>query len=141
MPKKKLKPAIDAIEILSVITLFALGGWMLQMNWRNPLHVGWIPSGSLLMAGGIACAWLIWIRRGTERATLLPILVVLNSSSLVEHIFKWQAREEDFGWTMGYSLLIVLILAGTISEEIAHRNAAAKDATRELKLFAQEDRL
>lgn len=141
MAQKKSKSALYSTEMLLALALFAIGGWQLYIAWDNPRHVGYIPSGSLLMTGSTACAWLIWIRRGSQRSTLLPIMLVLSSSILVEHILKWQAKEESPAWTAANGILVTLMLAAMIAEKITHRKLLVLEAACEAKFFEQEDRL
>ncbi|MDP1587539.1 MAG: hypothetical protein Q8M07_07355 [Prosthecobacter sp.] len=147
MTKKKPPFAFSAIgafkcfEMLLAIFLFAHGSRMLNLGWVNPRHVGWVPSGALLMIGGVACAWLVWQRRGTQRATTAPMMFFMTSANLVEGILKWRAKEEEAEWPTAYCVLVVLFLFIIIWEEVIQRRQAAKDSTRESKWFDEEDRI
>ena len=147
MVKKRSRLAFSAIgafkclEVLLAIFLMAHGSRMLNLGWFNPRHVGWVPSGVLLMIGGIVCAWLIWHRRGTERATTAPMMFFMTSASLLEGILKWRAREEGAEWPTAYCVLVVLFLFIIIWEEVIQRRQAAKDSTRESKWFDEEDKI
>ena len=147
MVKKKSRFAFSSIaafkcyEMLLAICLFALGGSNLQTGWDNPGYVGWVPSGVLLMIGSIACAWLIWHRRGSRRATISTMLFLMSSSSLVQGILKWRAKEEGAEWPTTDSIFAVIFLSLIIWEEVIQRREAAKDSTRESKWFDEEDRI
>jgi hypothetical protein len=138
MLTKRSKSEFEYIDVLLVLALLAIGGWQMYMAWNNPRHVGWIPSATVSMIGSMACAWLIWKRRGTQRSSLLPIMLVLNSSILVEHILKWQAGEEGPVLTVVNGLLVAFLLWVMTSEEITHRKFLALEAAYDLKPFAPE---
>lgn len=131
---------IKFIESVLAIFVFGQGAWMAHLGWNNPRHVGWIPSGAILMTGMIACTYLVWRRRGTERSTLGPIMFTLQLAQFVEGILKWRAKEEGAVWPTLSCVLAVLFLALIVWEEITHRKDAAKDSIRESKWFDEEDR-
>ncbi len=131
---------IKFIESIVAICFFGAGARMAHSGWNSPGHVGWIPSGAILMTGMIVCAYLVWRRRGTERSTLVPIMFTLQLAQFVEGILKWLAKEEGAVWPTVHCVLAVLFLALIVWEAITHRTEAAKDSTRESKWFDEEDR-
>ncbi len=133
--------AFKAFEALLAISLFILGGWTMRFGWDDPNLVGWIPSGALLLIGSMACACLIWRRHGTQRSTLLPLMFVQSSASLAEGILKWRTKEEGARWPMTLSILVVLMLAFMIVEEIHRRKQATRDAVFESTLPGTDDRV
>jgi hypothetical protein len=147
MVKKKSRFAFSSIgafkcyEMLLAIFLFAHGGSKAHTGWDNPRHIGWIPSGAFLMIGGIACACLIWQRRGSRRATISTMLFFMSSSSLVQGVLKWRAKEEGAVWPTADCIFSVIFLSLIIWEEIIQRREVAKDSTRESKWFDEEDKI
>jgi hypothetical protein len=139
--KKSSFTAPNGFEMLLVVLLFYHGGWQMNIAWDNPRHVGWIPSGTLLTIGSMACAWLIWQRRGAQRSTIVPMILVMNSSDLVKGILEWRAKKEGAEWPTTYCIFVALILALMIAEEINHRKQVALEAACESKIFSMEDSL
>ena len=131
---------IKVIESMLAIFVFGQGAWMAHLAWNNSRHVGWIPSGAILMTGMIACAYLVWMRRSTERSTLVPIMFTMQLANFVEGILKWRAKEEDAEWPTINCVLAVLFLALIVWEELSQKKSAAKDSDRESKWFDEEDR-
>lgn len=142
MSKKKSSfNSLSGFIMLLVIFMVFQGGWQLHIAWDNPRLVGWIPSGTLLLIGSMVCAYLVWRRHGTQRSTLLPLMFVMNSASLVKDILQWQAKKEDAVWLMTSCILVALILALIIAEEIYHRKQTANSATREPIPLDMEDKV
>ncbi|MGV3659100.1 MAG: hypothetical protein ACO1TE_02920 [Prosthecobacter sp.] len=132
---------LKIFELLLVAFVFYHGTWQLQVGLDNAGYVGWIPDGAILITGMVACAWLVWRRRHTERSVLAHVMFVMQLGTFVGDLLKWQAKEEGAAWPVMRCVLGLLFLALIIAEEINHRRAAAKDATRESKHFDMEDDL
>lgn len=118
-----------------MVLYFAMGAWQLSLGWQNPLHVGWVSGGVVLMAGMMACAWLVWQRRGMQRMTITPMLVVVQLAGVIEGVLQRMAHIEGARWPTGCFTLAALFLMLMVWEEISFRKEAAKDSGRETKLF------
>ena len=124
-------------ELIVAITYFVVGVWTWQIGWDNPKHVGWILSGAFTLLGMIACVWLIWRRRKTQRSMLVHILLVAEIANVIEGVLNWQ--KEGSVLLVTHIVLALVFLALIILEESSCRKKVGKDATREIK-FEEEDR-
>lgn len=129
-----------AAEMGLCITYFCLGLWQFQTGWDNPKQIGWIQGGAVYMIGMLACAWLAWIRRNTQRNTFLHILLIAQLSEATQRGYAWRAHEEGAEWPMANSILAIIMLALILWEAHSARKAAAKDAACEQKFFELDDK-
>jgi hypothetical protein len=127
--------------LLMVCVLFGLGAWQMYTGWKHPDHVGWMTSGAIFITGMVACAGLIWHRRGTTYSVVAPLLFTMQLANFAEGILKWRAKEEGATWPAIPCILGLVLLALIIWEERNRRKEAARDATLESKFFDMEDRL
>lgn len=134
--------SLKIFELLLVLyVLFSLGAWQMYKGWQNPDHVGWTTSGAIFVTGMVACAALLWHRRGTTYSVVAPLMFTMQLANFTEGILKWRAKEEGATWPTIPCVLGLALLALIIWEERNRRKEAARDATLESKFFDMEDTL
>lgn len=147
MRKRRLRFAptpsvpLKVMELLLAIFTFAHGAWQVQLAWDNPRHVGWVPGGTIMMAGAMVCVWLIWRRWRTQHGTLLPIMLVSQLGGFVKDWLAWQAGDEGAVWPTERAFFVLAFIGIIIWEEFNRRKETAEDVARETRFFSMEDRL
>lgn len=132
---------LKVMELLLIIFNVWHGAWQLKVAWGHSGHIGWVPSGIILITGMLICAWLLWLRRETARLTLIPVMWFSQLAGFVRRFLTWQAGSEGAVFPWGEGLFVIVCLGLIIKEERDCRKEAAEDVTRETKIFGVEDRL